>query len=176
MLIVAIFSFESGERLELNSKRLYRSLEKEEESRCLVFMSSNLVPRSHSVLPWEIWVRDYTSSTKREIGHFHVVVEQWRQRNVQKNVMHVQSYCFADRNLLVFAVLVDVAVVNESGGKKKNNRFRSAKQKLCPYVTLFCALLCRHCPTSTWNCLISRFCGVREDKDNDPDPRLVFFF
>ena len=76
VLIVAIFSFESGERLELNSKRLYRSLEKEEESRFLVFTSSNLVPRSHSVLPWEIWVRDYTSSTKREIRHFDVVVEQ----------------------------------------------------------------------------------------------------
>ena len=76
MLIVTIFSFESRERLELNSKRLYRSLEKEEESRCLVFTSSNLVPRSHSVLPWEIWVRDYTSSTKLEIRHFHVVVEQ----------------------------------------------------------------------------------------------------
>ena len=68
--------------------------------------------------------------------------------------MHVQSCCFADLNLLLFAVLVDVAVVvklpiNENGKKKKNNRFRSAKQKLCPYVTLFCALLCRHCPTST---------------------------
>ena len=38
--------------------------------------------------------------------------------------MHVQSYCFADLNLLLFAVLVDVAVVvklpiNENGEKKK---------------------------------------------------------
>ena len=33
--------------------------------------------------------------------------------------MHVQSYCFADLNLLLFAVLVDVAVVNENGQKKK---------------------------------------------------------
>ena len=37
--------------------------------------------------------------------------------------MHVQSYCFADLNLLLFAVLVDVAVVvklpiNENGKKK----------------------------------------------------------
>ena len=38
--------------LELNSKRLYRSSGKEKESRCLVF----------------------TSSTKREIRQFHVVV------------------------------------------------------------------------------------------------------
>ena len=53
--------------------RLYQSSEKEEESRCLVF----------------------TSFTKREIRHFHVVVVQWRQRNVQKNVTHAQSCCFA---------------------------------------------------------------------------------
>ena len=53
--------------LELNSWRLYRSSEKEEESRCLVSMSS----------------------TKREIRHFHVVVVQWRQRNVQKGTCRV---------------------------------------------------------------------------------------
>ena len=40
--------------LELNSKRLYRSSGKEKESRSLAF----------------------TSSTKRENGHFHVVVVQ----------------------------------------------------------------------------------------------------
>ena len=34
-----------------------------------------------------------TSSTIREIRHFHVVVVQWRQSNVQKSVMHVQSCC-----------------------------------------------------------------------------------
>ena len=37
----------------------------------------------------------FTSFTKREIRHFHVVVVQWRQRNVQKNVTHAQSCCFA---------------------------------------------------------------------------------
>ena len=40
--------------LELNSKRLYRGSGREKESRCIVF----------------------TSSTKREIRHFHVVVVQ----------------------------------------------------------------------------------------------------
>ena len=55
---------------ELNSKGLYLSSLKQKENRCLVF----------------------TSSKKREI---HVVVVQWWQRNVQKNVMHVQSCCFA---------------------------------------------------------------------------------
>ena len=35
-----------------------------------------------------------------EIRHFHVVVVQRRQRSVQKSVMHVQSCCFANLNLL----------------------------------------------------------------------------
>ena len=32
-------------------------------------------------------------STRRKIEHFHVVVMQWWQRNVQKSEMHVQSCC-----------------------------------------------------------------------------------
>ena len=65
--------------LESNCKIL-QSSGKEGESRCLVF----------------------TSSSKREIRHFHVVVVQRRQRNVQKGVMHVQSCCFANLNQLLF--------------------------------------------------------------------------
>ena len=45
--------------LELNSQRLHRSSEKEKESCCL----------------------EFTSSTKREINYFHIVVVQWRQWN-----------------------------------------------------------------------------------------------
>ena len=44
----------------------------------------------------------YRSSTKPEIRHFHVVVVQRRHRNVRKSVMHVQSCCFANLNLLLF--------------------------------------------------------------------------
>ena len=44
-----------------------------------------------------------TSSTKPEFRHFHVVVVQWRQRNLQKSVMHVQSCCFANLQLLLFS-------------------------------------------------------------------------
>ena len=44
----------------------------------------------------------FPSSTKREFSHFHVVVVQRRQRNVSKSVMHVQSCCFVDLNLLLF--------------------------------------------------------------------------
>ena len=34
--------------------------------------------------------------------HFLVVVVQWRQRNVQKSVMHVQNCCFRYKSLLLF--------------------------------------------------------------------------
>ena len=66
--------------LELNSKGLYYSSGTEKKSCCLVF----------------------PSSTKREIRKFHVAVVQPWVRNVQKlkSVMHVQSCCFANLNLL----------------------------------------------------------------------------
>ena len=62
--------------LELNSERLYQCSGKEIESRCLVF----------------------TSSKKGEITQFYVVIVQWRQKNVQKSVVLVQSCCFASLN------------------------------------------------------------------------------
>ena len=65
--------------LELNSKGLQQSSGREKESCCLLF----------------------PSSTKREIRQFHVVVVQWRQRNVQKSVLHVQSCCFPCLNLFL---------------------------------------------------------------------------
>ena len=46
----------------------------------------------------------FTFITKREIRHIHDVVVQRRQRNIQKNVMHVRSYCFANLNLLPFSL------------------------------------------------------------------------
>ena len=56
-----------------------------------------------------------TSSIKREIKQFHVVVVQRRQRNGQKSVMHVQSCCFAYLNyfflFFFFAVLVVATIV-----------------------------------------------------------------
>ena len=51
----------------------------------------------------------FTSFTKREIGHFHLVVVRWRQINVQKSVMHVQSCCFALSNYSFFCFLVAAA-------------------------------------------------------------------
>ena len=39
-------------------------------------------------------------SSKIKIWSFHVTLVQGRQRNVQKSVMHVQSYCFAQNLML----------------------------------------------------------------------------
>ena len=50
-------------------------------------------------------------SIKREMRHFHVVVFQLRQRNLQRGVMHVQSCCFANETYRFFAFSVAVAVV-----------------------------------------------------------------
>ena len=62
--------------------RLYQNSGKEKENRCLVF----------------------ASSTEREIRHFRVVVVQKRrQRKCTKSVMHEQTCCFANLNLLLFS-------------------------------------------------------------------------
>ena len=66
--------------LELNSEGLYQSSGNEKGSCCL----------------------EFPSSTKREIKLFRVLVVERRLRNVQKSVMHVQSCCFANINLLPF--------------------------------------------------------------------------
>ena len=44
----------------------------------------------------------FTSSIKGEIKKFQVAVVQRRQGKAQKNVIRVQSCCFADLNLLLF--------------------------------------------------------------------------
>ena len=67
--------------LELNSKRLYQSSRRVNKSRCLIV---------------------FTSSTKREVRHFYILVMQWWQRNAQKSMMHMQSCCLANLNLSLF--------------------------------------------------------------------------
>ena len=71
--------------LELNSKRLYQSSGKEKESRCLMF----------------------TSSTKREFRHFHLIVVQRRQKMYKKawctwKLLVLLFFFFANLNLLLF--------------------------------------------------------------------------
>ena len=51
------------------------------------------------------------SFVQREIRHFHVVVVQWGQRNLQKRAMHVQNCCFDYSTHCFCDVLIAVAVV-----------------------------------------------------------------
>ena len=47
----------------------------------------------------------FMPSSKREIRQFHVLVVQRRQRNVQKSIMHMQSCCFTNLNLIAFFLI-----------------------------------------------------------------------
>ena len=69
----------------VESQRPNLSLKQERKNFCVVFT--------------------YSVKQAREIRKFHVAVVQWRLKNVQKRVMHVQSCYFANINLLLFAVL-----------------------------------------------------------------------
>ena len=75
--------------LELNSKGLCQSIGKEKESNCCCL---------------------FTSSSKHEIRHFCVVVMEWRQRNVQKTVMRMQSCCFGYQIYWFLAILITVVI------------------------------------------------------------------
>ena len=71
----------------LNSKARYLSLEKEKkETLCVSFT--------------------YSVKRARENRKFHVVVVQGWLKNVQKSVIHVQSCCFTDINLLLFLAVL----------------------------------------------------------------------
>ena len=52
----------------------------------------------------------FTSFTKHETTHFHVVVLQWRQTNVQQSVMHEQSCSFV--KLLLFLIPCGRRILN----------------------------------------------------------------
>ena len=67
-----------------------------------LFQQNSYQPYSSSERERKFRRRLFTSSIKPDFSNFHVVVVQWRQRNVQKSVMHIQSCCFAYLNLLLF--------------------------------------------------------------------------
>ena len=73
----------------------------------------------------------FTSSIKREIRYFHVVVVQGRQRNVQRSVMHVHSCCFAQQTYCFFDVLVTVSLPSPSS-LLKLPKFGSLWQRAYP--------------------------------------------
>ena len=59
--------------------------------------------------------------------------------------------------------------------RKKRNRFRFTKQLLCRCSTLFCTFFfCRHCTTTTWKCLFSRFVNDVNTRKDFLSPFLNF--
>ena len=55
----------------------------------------------------------FSSSIKGEIRKVSVVVVQWRQRDVQKSVMYVQSCCFANlKAFLTFSLPSTLSLLN----------------------------------------------------------------
>ena len=92
----------------LANRKLKQRCQRQLQKRCLKlhrtysisFNSSNV-----GKLFWCCILKDcieVQGNKKKVVRHFHVVVMQRRQRNVQKSVMHVQSYCFIYRNFLLF--------------------------------------------------------------------------
>ena len=105
---------EPGPRLA--NRKLKQRRRRQQQTRCLKlhrtysisFNSSNV-----GKLFWSCILKDcieVQGNKKKVVRHFHVVVMQRRQRNVQKSVMHVQSCCFIFLNFCFFAVLVSVVV------------------------------------------------------------------
>ena len=59
----------------------------------------------------------FTSSINREIRHFHVVVVQRREGNVQKSMMRGPSCCFTNQNLLLFPVAIIRTLTSSRAGE-----------------------------------------------------------
>ena len=55
--------------------------------------------------------------------------------------------------------------------QQKSNRCIVRKHQLCTCIKLFCTFLCRHCTTTTFECLISRFV-----KEGNTRQQLYFSF
>ena len=92
------------------------------------------------------------SSIEREIRDFHAVVVQWRQKNVQKCVLHVQSCCFADQHIAFFDVFAAVVFVvakapYSSRGCQKANVSHPAMRRYPPRGANFPNDLSRVIPT-----------------------------
>ena len=75
--------------------------------------------------------RLFTSSIKGEIRHFHAVVVQWRQRNVQKSVLHVQSCCFANQTKIFLHSRYVAVVVAQAPFKEASAKENWLPTKLC---------------------------------------------
>ena len=62
--------------------------------------------------------RSFKSSKKRETRHFHVVVLQRQQRNLQKSMLHVQSCCFTSSTYCFFDAVASLKVMSQETIRK----------------------------------------------------------
>ena len=84
-----------------------------------------------------------------EIRHFHVVVVQRRQRSAQKSVVHVQSCCFSNLNLLgycrsrwrpccrccdVAASYPDISLLMKMCAQRKAGRRQRARRRFACFL------------------------------------------
>ena len=91
-----------------------------------IFMANNLLWSNVGELSWSWILKNnistfrkrrnflhglFTSSLKRKVRHFHVVVVQWWQRNVQKSVLHMQCRFFAYWTYWCYGILVTITVI-----------------------------------------------------------------
>ena len=115
-----------------DSKRLYRSSGKEKDSRCLVTMFSKL----------------------RGIMHVHVVVAQWRQRNVQKRVMHVRLVLILPIKTFCFNLISGTPFAASDSRGTKPPRWRAkvapGQDKQKTYIIWNGNFLCLSCPSATF--------------------------
>ena len=120
--------------VELNSRRLLRVQENEKESSCLVF----------------------TSSTKREIRQFHVVVLQWRQRRVQNACCTCRVAVLQSKPIAVLPFsLACSAGVFWAGQIVVNMALSRAKHSRARRKRLHCGLRSRWCyRLRCWSSLI----------------------
>ena len=69
--------------------------------------------------------------------------------------MWIQLSCI---HVIIGSLSNDDGDVNENGKKSIGSDWQN--WQLCTCITLFCTFFCRHCTTTTWKCLISRFVEV----------------
>ena len=116
----------------------------------------------------------FPSSTKREFRHFHVVVGQRRQRNVQKKRDARAKLLFCQSNLLLFCrsrcrprrrCLRSLFKIQRHGRQRerqKNNRFYKQNNNFARAPRFFCTFLCPSLHDYDVNIPNFAFCGVRK--------------
>ena len=125
--------------------------------------------------PYWMWLLDVNDKSEREIDSVfcgqvksfpgHWLLCQKKPKSSRKGIAW-----WMWRHWLYLQVVLEIlgSSSNDEGdgneNGKKNKRFRLAKQQPCTSITLFCAFPCRRCATTTWNCLISRVFGGREQR------------